>query len=124
MFPLPRAKVLVDKLGRANYITKVDMTRGCWKVPLVYTSIPVLAFVTPTGHFNGDTCHLDSRNAPATFSRLATTLLKCLEYCSKAYLDDIIIFSNTWEEHLKHLKLVFNRVREASLTLNLKNVFL
>jgi len=60
------------------------------------------------------------RNAPATFSRLVTTLLKGLEYCSGAYLYDIIIFSNTWEDHLKHLKLVFDRVRKAGLTLNLK----
>jgi len=56
----------------------------------------------------------------ATFFRLVTTLHKGLEYCSGAYLDDIIIFSNTWEEHLKHLRFVFNRVRDAGLTLNLK----
>ena len=55
------------------------------------------------------------RNAPATLSRLVTTLLEGLEYCSGAYLDDIIIFSNTWEEHLKHLQLVFDRVRKACL---------
>ena len=59
------------------------------------------------------------RNASATFSRLVTTVLKGLEYCPGAYLDNIIIFSNTWEERLKHLQLVFNRVREGGSTLNL-----
>jgi len=96
------------------------MTRGYWQVPLDNTSIPVSAFVTPTGHFQWRYMPFGLPNAPATFSRLVTTLLKGLEYCLGAYLDDIIIFSNTWEEHLKHLKLVFNRVREAGLTLNLK----
>jgi len=117
---LPRVEVLVDKLGQANYLTKVDMTREYWQVPLHDTSMPVSAFVTPTGHFQWLYMPFGLRNAPATFSRLVTTLLKGLEYFSGAYLDDIIIFSNTWEVHLKHLKLVFNRVQEAGLTLNLK----
>ena len=58
------------------------------------------------------------RNASATFSRLVNLLLKGLEYCSGAYLDDIIIFSNTWEDHLKHIRVVFSRIRNAGLTLN------
>ena len=103
-FPLPRFEVLVDKLAQAN------MTRGYWQVPLDDESIPVLAFFTPTGHFQWRYIPFGLRNAPATFSRLVTTLLKGLEYCSCAYLDDIIIFSNTWDEHLKLLGLVFDRV--------------
>jgi len=118
-FPLLCVEVLVDKLGQANYLTKVDMTRGYWQVPLDDASIPVSAFVTPTGHFQWRYMPFGLRNAPATFSRLVTTLLKGLEYCSGAYLDDIIILSNTWEDHLKHLKLVVDRVRKAGLTLNL-----
>jgi len=100
------------------------MTRGYWQFPLDDTSIPVSDFVTPTGHFQWRYMPFGLRNAPARFSRLVTTLLKGFDYCSGAYLDDIIIFSNTWEEHLKHLKLVFDRVRKAGLTLNLKKVFL
>jgi len=109
-FPLPRVEVFVNKWGQANYLTKVDMTRGYWQVPLDDASILVSAFVTPTGHFQWRYMACGLRNAPATVSRLVTTLLKGLEYCSCAYLDDIIIFSNTWEEHLKHLKFVFDRV--------------
>jgi len=80
-FPLPRVEVLVDKLGRANYLTKVDMTREYWQVPLDDTSIPVSTIVTPTGHFQWRYMPFGLRNAPATFSRLVTTLLKGLEYC-------------------------------------------
>ena len=119
-FSLPRVKVLVNKLGRANYLTKVDVTRRYWHALLDDTFMPVSAFVTSTGHFQWRYMQFGLRNAPATFSRLVITLLKGLEYCSGAYLDDIINFCNTWEEHLKHLQLVFDRVREAGLTLNLK----
>jgi len=56
------------------------------------------------------------RNAPATFSRLVDKLLKgCERFCA-AYLDDIIIFSDTWEDHTHYLQLVFTRIREAGLT--------
>jgi hypothetical protein len=59
------------------------------------------------------------RNAPATFSRLVTKLLLGLESFCAAYLDDIIIFSHTWSEHIQHIKQVFQRIRNANLTLNL-----
>ena len=117
-FPFPRIEDLVDKVGRAKYLTKVDMTRGYWQVPLDDYSVPVSAFVTPTGHFQWRYLPFGLRNAPATFSRLVVKLLRGLESFYGAYLDDIIIFSDTWEDHLKHLNSVFTRIREAGLTLN------
>jgi len=50
-FPLPRVEDLVDKVGQAKYLTKIAMTRGYWQVPLDELSVPISAFVTPTGHF-------------------------------------------------------------------------
>ena len=58
------------------------------------------------------------KNAPATFSRLVAKLLQGLEMFCSAYLDDIIIFSDTWDEHLYHIKQVFDRIRNAGRTLN------
>ena len=59
------------------------------------------------------------RNAPATFSQLVTRLLLGFEQFCVAYLDDILIFSETWTDHLKHLRLVFQRICNAKLTLKL-----
>jgi len=57
------------------------------------------------------------RNAPSTFSRLvAKLLLGCDKFCD-AYLNDLLIFSETWEEHVKHLRDVFEKIREASSSL-------
>ena len=50
-FPLPRVEDLLDRVGKSKYLTKLDMTRGYWQVPLDEESIPVSAFVTPSGHF-------------------------------------------------------------------------
>lgn len=119
-FPFPRIEDLVDKVGRAKFLTKVDMTRGYWQVPLDEYSGPISAFVTATGHFQWRFLPFGLRNAPATFSRLVSKLLKGLECFAGAYLDDVIVFSDTWEEHLQHLSEVFSRIRKAGLTLNKK----
>jgi hypothetical protein len=119
-FPMPRVEELIDRVGKATFITKLDMSRGYWQVPLDEQSIPVSAFVTPFGHFQWKYMPFGLRNAPATFSRLVSKLFRGLESFSAAYLDDFIIFSASWSDHLKHLKIVFERIRAAGLTLNLK----
>ena len=74
-FPFPRIEDLVDKVGHAHFLTKVDMTRGYWQVPLDEDSVPVSAFVTPSGHFQWRFLPYGLKGAPTTFSRLATNLL-------------------------------------------------
>ena len=58
--------------------------------------------------------------APATFQRLIDTVLRDTEPFAGVYLDDIIIYSSSWEEHLKHLKEILTRLSDANLTLKLK----
>ena len=117
-FPLPRVEDLLDRVGKAKFLTKLVMTRGYYQVPLDDSSIPVSAFATPFGHFQWRFMPFGLRNAPATFSRFVSKLLTGLETFAVAYLNDVIIFSDSCEEHLKHMKLVFLRIRDARLTLN------
>lgn len=56
--------------------------------------------------------------APATFQRLMDKVLVGLEGYAAAYLDDVVIFSSSWEEHLEHFKEVFQRIQSAGLTIN------
>jgi len=78
------------------------MTRGYWQVPLDDPSVPISAFVTPFRHFQWRYMLFGLRNAPATFSRFVSKLLLGLDTFCAAHLDDIIICSDTWEEHLSH----------------------
>ena len=57
------------------------------------------------------------RNAPSTFQRLVNNLLRGCETFAAAYLDDIIIFSSTWEDHVKHIRMIFDRIHGAGLTI-------
>ena len=74
--------------------------------------------VAPFEHFQWRYMSFGLRNAPATFSCLVSKLLIGLDTFCAAYLDDIIIFSDTWEEHLSHLRTVLSRIRAANLTLS------
>ena len=117
-FPRPSIEDLIDRVGKAKYLTKLNITRGYWQFPLDDPFVPISAFVTPFGHFQWCYMPFGLRNAPApaTLSRLVSKLLLGLDACCAAYLDDII-FSGTWEEHLSHFRTVVSRIRAANLTL-------
>jgi transposase InsO family protein len=119
-FPMPRVEAMIDRVGKAKFMTKLDMTKGYWQIPVHKDSIPLTAFVTPHGHYQWKYMAFGLKNAPASFSRLITKVLKGLHEFCDAYLDDIIIFSVAWSDHLMHLKRVLKRIDEAHLTLNLR----
>ncbi|XP_077940982.1 uncharacterized protein LOC144385285 isoform X1 [Gasterosteus aculeatus] len=118
-FPLPRVDDCVDSLGGANYITKLDLLKGYWQVPLTERASKISAFVTPDAFLQYTRMAFGLRNAPATFQRLMSTVLGGVPNCT-VYLDDVVVYSSTWEEHTLTLHDVFGRLSAASLTLNLK----
>ena len=119
-FPMPRIDALLDRLGGVTFMTKLDMTKAYFQVPIVPAHVPLTGFVTPHGHYQWKYMAFGLRNAPATFSRLVTKVFKGLENFCEAYLDDVMVFSKSWSNHVEHLGQVFERVREANLTLNLR----
>ena len=74
-------------------------------------------FVTPFGKWEFNMVPFGLAQAPAYFQALISKVLEGLSHFAIAYLDDIIIFSKTEEEHLQHLKIIFERLCEASLKL-------
>lgn len=119
-FPMPRIDMLIDKVGGAKFLTKLDMTKGYWQIPLAPSAIPLTGFVTSHGHFQWKYMSFGLRNAPSTFSRLVKKLFAGLDPFCDAYLDDVIIFSENWVDHLDHLRQVLSRIEKARLTLNVK----
>ena len=115
-YPMPRIDDLIDRLGGAKYITTLDLTRGYWQVPMAKESQPLTAFATPFGLYQFRVMPFGLSGAPATFQRLMDGVIRGLEDFSAAYLDDLIIYSTQWEEHLHQLRAVFGRLRDAGLT--------
>ncbi|KAL0148642.1 hypothetical protein M9458_056082, partial [Cirrhinus mrigala] len=117
-YPLPRMEDCVDNIGSACFVSKLDMLKGYWQVPLTPQASEISAFVTPDNFLQYTAMAFGLRNAPATFQRLVNLVLAGVPNCN-AYLDDLVIYSADWTEHMRLLRTVFERLANANLTLNL-----
>ena len=116
--PLPRICETLESLAGTAHYTTIDMNSKFWQVPMDDESKQYTAFTL--GSMSAKVCHLGCVTPPPTFQRL---MLNCLgelnlTYCL-IYLDDVIIFSRTEEEHLEWMHVVFDRFREHGLKLKL-----
>ena len=100
-YPLPRIDATLDSLAGSTLFTTLDLASGYWQVELEPSDKEKTAFSTPKGHFKFNIMPFGLTNAPATFQRLMECVLAGIsgELCL-AYLDDIIVFSATFEEHI------------------------
>ena len=92
--------------------------KGFWQVPLTDRAKEISAFVTPYGLYQYKVMPFGMKNSPASFQRLINKVIADLEGC-EAYIDDVIIYSDTWEEHLRIIREFFKRLSRAKLTINL-----
>ena len=114
-YPMPRVEELLEQLGSANYISTIDLTKGYYQVSVHPDDRSKTAFMAPMGKFEFKRMPFGLKGAPATFQRLMDTVLGECTGFAIAYLDDIIVFSATWMDHLKHLDEVFTRLNRAGL---------
>ncbi len=117
-YPMPRVDELLERLGRARFISTLDLTKGYWQVPLSETAKPKTAFSTPSGHWQYRVLPFGLHGAPATFQRMMDILLRPHQTYAAAYIDDVIIHSEIWEDHLERLRRVLLELRQAGLTAN------
>ena len=117
-YPLPRIDDTLDSLGGAKYFSTLDLQSGYWQVDVDSQSRDKTAFSTPFGLYQFKRMPFGLTNAPATFQRLMAVVLRGLTpMMCLVYLDDIIVFSTTFQEHVERLRLVLGRLREAGLKL-------
>lgn len=114
--PMPRIDEVLNKVSRARYISKIDLTKGYWQVPLYPDARMKSAFVTPFGQYQFRVMPFGIVNFGATFVRLVNKVLMGCKEFSDAFIDDIGIFSEEWKFHLCHLRSIFESLRAAKLT--------
>ena len=115
-YPLPRIDNVMDIMTGAKYFTTIDLTSGYWQCRMSEKDKEKTAFVTPTGLYQFRVLAFGLSNGPATYQRLMDFVLKGLTWKKcVVYLDDIIVFSPTFDEHLKRLNQVLARLQKANL---------
>ena len=109
------------KLNGAKYFTTLDLRAGYYHILLDKSSIPKTAFNSPFRKYEYVKVPFGFAQVPAYFQELMTSILKDFNF-TIAYLDGIIIFSKTPEEHLAHIRKVFEKLHSANLSMNTANV--
>jgi hypothetical protein len=115
-YPLPRINDLFDQLAGAVVFSKLDLRSGYHQIKIRKEDIPKTAFTTRYGLYEYTVMSFGLTNAPATFSRLMNSVF--MEYLDKfvvVYLDDILVYSKSKEEHEEHLRLILTKLREHRL---------
>lgn len=123
VYPMPRVDELIEQLGTAMYVTTLDLTKGYWQIPLTEESKEKTAFATPTGLYQYKVMPFSLYGDPLTFQHLMDKLLRPHAEYASAYIDDIVIFSKDWEDHLRKVVAVLQSLKEASLTANPEKCF-
>ncbi|GBG59088.1 hypothetical protein CBR_g24431 [Chara braunii] len=119
--PLPRTDDLLDRVQGAKYFSKIDLKSGYHQIEVHPDDQYKTAFRTRYGHYEFIVMPFGLTNAPATFQRCMNDLFRpWLDKFVVVYLDDILVFSRTLEEHQGHLRQVLEKLREANFKINAK----
>ena len=118
-YPLPRIDDVLDALSQGHYFSVIDLKSGYWQIPMHKSDAEKTAFRTYEGLYQFTVMPFGLRNAPATFQRLMDTVLSGLKWKGLlVYMDDIIIYSATAQEHLVTLADTLERLANAGLKIN------
>lgn len=119
-FPIPNLNGILDKLGRSQYFTTLDLAKGFHQILVKAEDQKKTAFSTSLGHYEFIRMPFGLKNAPSTFQRLMNSVFR--EQINKTcviYMDDILVFSTSLEEHINSLRSIFNTLRKAKLKIQI-----
>jgi hypothetical protein len=119
-YPLPVIDELLDELQGAVWFSSLDLSAGYHQIQMDPKDIPKTAFQTHHGHFEYRVMPYGLTSGPATFQlTMNSVLAPFLRKCVVVFIDDILIYSATWPDHLCHLRAVFDTLRNQQLKVKL-----
>ena len=121
-YPIPRIDEMLDRYRESSWFTSIDLAAGYWQVPMKEEEKEKTAFVCSRGFYEFNVMPFGLTNAPATFQRMMDEVLQEErdEEFVIVYLDDIMINSKNFEEHLVHVRRVLEKLRNTGMIIKLK----
>lgn len=119
-YPLPKPSSLLAKLKASVIFSKFDLKSGFWQVCIHPKDTYKTGFTVPRGHYEWLVMPFGLKNAPSAFQRIMDETFKGLQAFCQVYIDDLLVFSNSLQEHFEHLNAVLRRVHEVGLVLSKK----
>lgn len=117
-FPLPRVGDCLDAVAGSKYFSTFDLTSGYFQIPMKETDIPKTAFCTKYGQYEFLSMPFGLNSSAATFQRTMELILQGLQWTTSIiYIDDIVVFSKTFDEHMTRVSEVLGRIAAANLKL-------
>lgn len=125
-YPIPNITDVLDKLGKCQYFTTLDLASGFYQVEMHPQDIHKTAFNVEHGHYEFLRMPMGLKNSPSTFQRVMDNVLRDLQNdACLVYLDDIIVYSTSLQEHIVKLEKVFKKLRDSNFKIQLdKSEFL
>ena len=118
---MPRVEDVLDSLGDACYFTTLDLASGYWQIPMTSEDMDKTAFCTRQGNFEFCVMPMGLVNASYTFQKMMQLVLSGLQWqICMVYLDDVTVYSKSFDKHLENLNAVFDRFRNEGLKLKPK----
>ena len=116
-WPMKRVDEIIRGLSGLKYCSPLDLLKGYYQIQIHPDSTKYTAFTTPQGHYEFLRMPFGIRTAPSQFSKIMHSIFGDLEFIH-IYLDDLTVHSKSFEDHIEHLRITFDRLRAANLKLN------
>ena len=115
---MPLIEDLLDQVGDCGFLSKLDLSKGFYQLPIRMEDRDKTPFCSPNGKYRFTHMPFGLRNAPSTFQRTMHTVLRGQGDHSATYIDDILVYS--WTEHLAHIQAILEALHENGMTAKLK----
>ena len=121
-YNIPNKQEWINRIQGSRYFSKFDLKAGFWQVKMAEESIPWTAFTCPQGHYEWLVMPLGLKNAPALFQRKMQNIFNENQEFILVYVDDLLVFSKSYKEHIAHLEVFFRKVEQNGLILSKKKM--
>ncbi|WJZ89861.1 hypothetical protein VitviT2T_009049 [Vitis vinifera] len=117
-YPIPNKKDLLQRLGKSKVFSKFDMKSGFWQIQIAEKDRYKTAFVVPFGHYEWNVMPFGLKNAPSEFQNIMNEIFNQFSDFIIVYIDDVLIYSDSVEQHWKHLNRFIDTVKNNGLSLS------